>query len=150
MPATGISCMSRTALPEFLSNAAVPNELQSVILGLAEVSVTISQALAKGALAGVLGAAGAENVQGEDQKKLDVIANDLIKEALAALPAVRGLASEEEPDVLACHTDAWSAPYSRCCPTLEALRSPSKTFCSRAANKPPQVISCTAPRSCWY
>jgi fructose-1,6-bisphosphatase I len=97
--------MSRTALPEFLSNAAVPTELQSVILGLADVSVTISQALAKGALAGVLGAAGAENVQGEDQKKLDVIANDLIKDALAALPAVRGLASEEEPDVLACHTD---------------------------------------------
>jgi fructose-1,6-bisphosphatase I len=97
--------MSKTALPEFLANTNVPADLQSVILGLADVSVTISQALAKGALAGVLGAAGAENVQGEDQKKLDVIANDLIKDCLAAIPTVRGLASEEEPDVVPCHTN---------------------------------------------
>ncbi len=97
--------MSKTALPEFLANTNVPADLQSVILGLADVSVTISQALAKGALAGVLGAAGAENVQGEDQKKLDVIANDLIKGCLAAIPTVRGLASEEEPDVVPCHTN---------------------------------------------
>ena len=96
--------MSRVALPQYLENAAVAAELQSVILGLAEVSVDISKSLAKGALAGVLGAAGAENVQGEDQKKLDVIANDMIKDALAALPAVRGLASEEEAEVVPCHT----------------------------------------------
>jgi len=97
--------MSRSTLPEFLAQHHVTADLQTVILGLAEVSVTISQALAKGALAGILGAAGAENVQGEDQKKLDVIANDLIKDALATLPAVRGVASEEETDVLPCHTD---------------------------------------------
>jgi fructose-1,6-bisphosphatase I len=96
--------MSRVALPQYLENAAVAAELQTVILGLAQVSVDISKSLAKGALAGVLGAAGAENVQGEDQKKLDVIANDMIKDALAALPAVRGLASEEEVEVVPCHT----------------------------------------------
>ncbi|CAA0105805.1 Fructose-1,6-bisphosphatase class 1 [Zhongshania aliphaticivorans] len=97
--------MSRIALPQYLANASVAPDLQSVILGLAEVSADISKSLAKGALAGILGAAGAENVQGEDQKKLDVIANDMIKEALAALPNVRGLASEEEPDVVPCHTN---------------------------------------------
>ena len=84
--------MSRIDLPQYLADATVAPELQSIILGLANVSTDISKALAKGALAGILGAAGAENVQGEDQKKLDVIANDMIKEALAALPAVRGLA----------------------------------------------------------
>ena len=96
--------MSRIDLPQYLADATVAPELQSIILGLANVSADISKALAKGALAGILGAAGAENVQGEDQKKLDVIANDMIKEALAALPAVRGLASEEETDVVPCHT----------------------------------------------
>ncbi len=97
--------MSRVALPQYLENAAVTPELQTVLLGLATVSADISKALAKGALADILGAAGAENVQGEDQKKLDVIANDMIKDALAALPAVRGLASEEEAEVVPCHTD---------------------------------------------
>ncbi|WP_269618777.1 class 1 fructose-bisphosphatase [Zhongshania sp. BJYM1] len=97
--------MSRIALPQYLANADVAPELQSIILGLADVSINISKSLAKGALAGILGAAGAENVQGEDQKKLDVIANDMIKDALAAIPAVRGLASEEETDVVPCHTN---------------------------------------------
>lgn len=96
--------MSRIDLPQYLADATVAPELQSIILGLATVSSDISKALAKGALAGILGAAGAENVQGEDQKKLDVIANDMIKYALVALPAVRGLASEEEADVVPCHT----------------------------------------------
>jgi fructose-1,6-bisphosphatase I len=95
--------MSRTNLPQHLAQGNVSPELQAVIMALAEVSIDISKALAKGALAGILGAAGAENVQGEDQKKLDVIANDLIKAALAALPAVRGLASEEEAEVVPCH-----------------------------------------------
>ncbi|GAB3376855.1 class 1 fructose-bisphosphatase [Spongiibacter taiwanensis] len=97
--------MPYPSLPEALSQQDIDTDLQTVVLQLADTSIAISQALAKGALAGVLGAAGAENVQGEDQKKLDVIANDLIKAALAKLPAVRGLASEEEESVVACNTD---------------------------------------------
>ena len=56
-----------------------------------------------GALAGVLGEAGSGNVQGEAQKKLDVIANDILVAALKAEPAVAGLASEEEDSFVACH-----------------------------------------------
>jgi fructose-1,6-bisphosphatase I len=37
--------------------------------------------VSKGALAGVLGEAGSDNVQGEAQKKLDVIANDILIQA---------------------------------------------------------------------
>ena len=56
-----------------------------------------------GALAGVLGEAGSGNVQGEAQKKLDVIANDILVAALKAEPAVAGLASEEEDSFVACN-----------------------------------------------
>src|SRR5665647_1517782 len=38
----------------------------------------ISNTVSKGALVGVLGSAGSENVQGETQKKLDVISNDIM------------------------------------------------------------------------
>ena len=55
----------------------------------------ISDVVAGGALTGVLGASGAVNVQDEEQKKLDVITNDMLTEALLACPRVAGVASEE-------------------------------------------------------
>ena len=69
-----------------------------LILAIAEVSQSISAAVHKGALGGVLGSAGSENVQGETQKKLDIIANDMILDALAATGVVAGMASEELDD----------------------------------------------------
>lgn len=66
-----------------------------LISALAEVSQAISAAVHKGALGGVLGSAGSENVQGETQKKLDIIANDMILDALSATGVVAGMASEE-------------------------------------------------------
>jgi len=44
----------------------------------------------------ILGDHGAVNVQGEQQKKLDVIANDVLKATFKWMPAIAGLASEEE------------------------------------------------------
>ncbi len=46
-----------------------------------------------------LGAAGSTNVQDEEQKKLDVITNDMLSDALKACAAVAGLASEELEEV---------------------------------------------------
>ena len=70
-------------------------ELAQVIETIANTCTTIDQALQKGALAGVLGSAEHENVQGETQKKLDVISNDYLIDALKIHPQVGGLASEE-------------------------------------------------------
>ncbi|SDI65042.1 D-fructose 1,6-bisphosphatase [Ferrimonas sediminum] len=92
-------------LRETLSLQGLPSELQQLILTLADCGVEISQLVRGGALAGVLGVADSENVQGETQKKLDIIANDLIKDKLGANPLVKGIASEEETDVVAANTD---------------------------------------------
>jgi hypothetical protein len=56
---------------------------------------TISVAVGKGALGGVLGDAGSGNIQGEAQKKLDVIANDVLLEANAWGGHLAACASEE-------------------------------------------------------
>ena len=56
---------------------------------------TISNKVAKGALAGILGSLGSENVQGEVQKKLDVIANDILLEENEQSGFLAGMASEE-------------------------------------------------------
>jgi len=55
----------------------------------------ISQAVNKGALGGVLGSADLENVQGEIQKKLDIIANDVLIEANEWGGHLAAMASEE-------------------------------------------------------
>lgn len=59
-------------------------------------SKDIAFLLRQGAMGDILGCAGQENVQGETQKKLDVISNDLLKNVLSQNPNVAGIASEEE------------------------------------------------------
>ncbi|HFX6305013.1 class 1 fructose-bisphosphatase [Acinetobacter nosocomialis] len=92
--------MSNLTLSQFLQQEKgnLTPELAQVIDTIAATCKTIDQALQKGALAGFLGSAGNENVQGETQKKLDVISNDYLIDALKVHPHVGGLASEELDD----------------------------------------------------
>jgi len=53
-------------------------DLRQLVESVAQGCKEIAHAVSRGALAGVLGAAGTENVQGEAQKKLDVIANEVL------------------------------------------------------------------------
>ena len=89
--------MSNLTLSQFLEQQKgnLTPELAQVIDTIAITCKTIDLALQKGALAGILGSAGNENVQGETQKKLDVISNDYLIDALKVHPQVGGLASEE-------------------------------------------------------
>lgn len=89
--------MSHLTLSQFLKQKTgnLTPELAQVIETIANTCKEIDQLLQKGALAGVLGSAENENVQGETQKKLDVISNDYLIDALKIHPQVGGLASEE-------------------------------------------------------
>ena len=93
------------SLSQFLASDASSASLQEVLLVTTQTCIEISSALKKGSLAGILGMAGNENVQGEKQKKLDVISNNMLKSALLASPAVRAIASEEEDDIVPANTD---------------------------------------------
>ncbi len=60
----------------------------------------------KAGLVDIMGAAGATNIQGEDQQKLDVYANDVFMKTLINREIVCGVASEEEDDfVTICGKD---------------------------------------------
>ncbi len=76
-----------------------------VINTLVHAGKQIADLLRQGALADIHGEAGAENVQGEQQKKLDVIANDLLLDALTANPHCAGVASEELDDATPANPD---------------------------------------------
>ncbi|MEC7470159.1 MAG: class 1 fructose-bisphosphatase [Pseudomonadota bacterium] len=75
--------------------------IRTLLAGCKEISFRVSQ----GALAGVLGSTLSENVQGETQKKLDVISNQILKDILKESGYVKAISSEEEDDVVACHPD---------------------------------------------
>ena len=73
----------------------IPSQLRLLIEVVARACKSISHAVNKGALGGVLGSAGSENVQGEVQKKLDIIANEVLIEANEWGGHLAAMASEE-------------------------------------------------------
>lgn len=86
---------AHTDFDAFIAASAAPDGLREVLKVVARTCAEISDVVAGGALAGALGASGAINVQDEEQKKLDVMTNDMLTDALSACPAVAGVASEE-------------------------------------------------------
>ena len=90
-------------LPQHLQQNNIPVELGSVLESIVAACSDISGKVRLGALAGVLGMAGTGNIQGEDQKKLDVIANDILIDVLKNNAHVAGLASEEEDTFVAAN-----------------------------------------------
>jgi fructose-1,6-bisphosphatase I len=73
----------------------IPGQLRLLLEVVARACKSISQAVNKGALGGVLGSADSENVQGEVQKRLDIIANEVLIEANEWGGHLAGMASEE-------------------------------------------------------
>jgi len=69
--------------------------LDDIVIACKKISYNVN----KGGLIGVLGSAGSENVQGETQKKLDVITNDIFIEATEWSGHYAALASEEMDDI---------------------------------------------------
>ncbi|AMO24009.1 class 1 fructose-bisphosphatase [Ramlibacter solisilvae] len=76
-------------------------ELRLLIEVVARACKGISHAVTQGALGGVLGSAGSENVQGEVQKKLDIIANEVLIEANEWGGHLAAMASEEMDGIYA-------------------------------------------------
>ena len=79
-------------------NNLISADLRLLITLVSRAVQAISVAVGKGALAGVLGEAGSDNVQGEAQKKLDVIANEILLEANEWGGHLAAMASEEMDD----------------------------------------------------
>ncbi len=73
----------------------IPAQLRLLLEVVARACKQISMAVNKGALGGVLGTAESENVQGEVQKKLDIIANEVLIEANEWGGHLAAMASEE-------------------------------------------------------
>jgi fructose-1,6-bisphosphatase I len=76
-------------------------ELTNLLYDIALAAKVISGLVRRAGLVDVLGAIGQVNVQGEEQQKLDVIANDAMKDAFARTGRICVMGSEEEEEPIA-------------------------------------------------
>src|SRR3569832_2222158 len=95
-----------TTLTQFIieeqrRTAGATGDFTSLLNDVVTACKTISNAVNKGALLGVMGARDSENVQGETQKKLDVITNAILIRSNAWAGPLAGMASEAKADVYA-------------------------------------------------
>ena len=79
-------------------------ELSRLINSIRLAAKVVNYEVNKAGLVDVLGAAGDTNVQGEDQQKLDVYANDKFIQTLVNRNIVCGIASEEEDDFISINS----------------------------------------------
>ena len=87
--------LTRYLVEQQRHNGSIPAQLRLLIEVVARACKRISISVNKGALGDVLGSAHSENVQGEVQKKLDVIANEVLIEANEWGGHLAAMASEE-------------------------------------------------------
>lgn len=71
-------------------------ELSALLSAIKLASKIVNREINKAGLVDITGASGVENIQGEQQQKLDMFANEVFKKALMARGEVCGIASEEE------------------------------------------------------
>lgn len=83
----------------FDDTSHIPAELLPVMEALGQVGRDLCRTIKRGPLGGSLGAGVGENLGGDQQKALDVMADDAFADALKATP-VRYYASEEQDDVV--------------------------------------------------
>ncbi|MFD1343541.1 class 1 fructose-bisphosphatase [Litorisediminicola beolgyonensis] len=92
--------MSGPTLRRVLTDAGQPSDLIFLLEDIASACRAVAYEVRNGPLKGNLGLAGSENVQGEDQKPLDIIANDIFVATCTNSPRLAALVSEEIEEVV--------------------------------------------------
>src|SRR3954453_5272616 len=82
-------------LGQYFAQSGADSSLVELLLALAEGCERISAAVRRGAVGDIMGALDSENVQGEVQKKLDVISNEVLMEACSPARRLIAIGSEE-------------------------------------------------------
>ena len=80
-------------------------ELSALLSSIRLAGKMVNQAINKAGLSEILGKAGQDNIQGEEQAKLDVMANDVFISTLRSRGEICGLASEEMEDFMVFDDD---------------------------------------------
>jgi fructose-1,6-bisphosphatase I len=97
---TSVTTIERFILDQEDRYPEATGELSNLLYDIALATKIIAAAIRRAGLVNILGAAGNRNVQGEDQQKLDVLANEIIKNSLKHTGRVCVMGSEEDDDIV--------------------------------------------------
>jgi fructose-1,6-bisphosphatase I len=97
---TSVTTIERFIVDQEHRYPEATGELSNLLYDIALAAKIIAAAIRRAGLVNILGSAGAHNVQGEEQQKLDVIANETIKNCLNHTGRVCVMASEEDEDII--------------------------------------------------
>src|SRR5437764_2218252 len=98
--APSVVTIERFIIEEERSHPEATGELSGVLYDLALAAKMITNKVRSAGLADILGATENENVQGEVQQKLDIMANEIIVKAMDHGGRLCAMASEEEPGII--------------------------------------------------
>jgi len=98
--ATSVVTIERFIIEEERNHPEATGELSGILYDLALAAKMIANKVRSAGLADILGSTENENVQGEVQQKLDVLANEIIVKAMDHGGRLCAMASEEEPDII--------------------------------------------------
>ena len=87
--------LTQFIIEEQRQHAHATGDFSGLLIDIGTACKVIGNAVGKGALAGVLGNQNATNIQGEEQKQLDVISNEVMLRANEWAGHLAGMASEE-------------------------------------------------------
>jgi fructose-1,6-bisphosphatase I len=98
--ATSVVTIERFIIEEERNHPEATGELSGILYDLALAAKMIANKVRSAGLADILGSNDSENVQGEVQQKLDILANEIIVKAMDHGGRLCAMASEEEPGII--------------------------------------------------
>ncbi len=98
--ATSVVTIERFIIEQERLHPEATGELSGLLYDIALAAKMIANKVRSAGLADILGSNESENVQGEVQQKLDVLANEIIIKAMDHGGRLCAMASEEEPDII--------------------------------------------------
>jgi fructose-1,6-bisphosphatase I len=106
-------------LQEEAKHPGATGELSWILSAISLAGKTIANKVRRARIEDVLGQHGDTNVQGEDQQKLDVIANEIIMRCLGDRPAIAVVASEEDEQPTILRRGVEGGKYCVLCDPLD-------------------------------
>ena len=97
---TSVTTIERFILDQEERYPEATGELSNLLYDIALAAKIIAAAIRRAGLVNILGTQGARNVQGEEQQKLDVLANETLKNCLKHTGRVCAMGSEEDEDII--------------------------------------------------
>lgn len=108
---TKVTTLERFILDQERAFPEATGELTNLLYDIALAAKVIAAQIRRAGLVNIIGAAGATNVQGEQQQKLDVFANETMKHALNRTGRICAMASEEDEEIIPIPDDVTPGKY---------------------------------------